>query len=113
MARNSTHMKLRVSVLTVALLSVYGMAGAQGIPEEKWLLCTSSTCTPDSTDYFGVDHLAEHRPANKTFLWVVKGEDATFTLKDAKVTANGHRTRGVGSTADSNITLNNVAVTTV
>uniref|UniRef100_UPI0037CC5D38 beta strand repeat-containing protein n=1 Tax=Pusillimonas sp. TaxID=3040095 RepID=UPI0037CC5D38 len=96
---------LRVTALSAALMGVYGAAAAQ--PSHTLL------CKVDCGEFVDQTYYGESTPPDY-FEWVVKaeGDEATLTLTGGSVTARGHKTRGVGSTAGSSVVLNGVTIHT-
>ena len=97
---------LRITVLSAALLGIYGTASANG--GDHRLKCDGETCVPGNP-VEGAVYSGSGTAQN----WVVQGVNgAVFTLKGGSVTATGKQTRGVGSIAGSQVTLENVTVST-
>lgn len=100
---------LRVTALSAALMSVYGVAGAEPhMKTSNTLTCINNDCVqPDPGTHFHGDS-----ESGEYFDWVVKAENSTLALTGGSVEGVGNKVRGVGSTAGSTVTLDGVEVST-
>ncbi|TFL11378.1 autotransporter domain-containing protein [Pusillimonas caeni] len=102
---------LQITALSAALMGIYGTASAQTEPPPEpptnTLLCKDTCEQPAAnTDFYG------KKIAPPWYEWIVKADNATLTLTGGTVTGIGNKTRGVGSTRGSTVTLTDVQVTT-